>query len=147
VDIGVPAAKTSFCILDLATVVPGFALPIFLLADRHEIQKAAAGHKIMHEMSAGTHPVRRVVPKVEMRHPIGWREAAIGHIAGKSRMFITEQDFSDHRVNSICADDDVAVDDGSVVKDGPRAIFGLNRVDATATCVDPICRQRIDQDR
>jgi hypothetical protein len=111
------------------------------------MQKSTARHKIVHEVSARPHPIRRVVLKVEMRHTLGWRKAPIRNIAGKSRMFIAEQDFPDDRMNSIRTDDDIAVDGGSIVENRPRAIFSLNHVNAAATGVDPVRRQRITQDR
>src|SRR5436309_15046900 len=87
------------------------------------------------------------MPKVEMRQTIGWRETPIGDISGKPRALIAKQNLADDRVNSICTDNDVAVDGGSVLEDCPRAIVGLNHVDAAATGVNPIHRQRITQGR
>src|SRR6202048_3179166 len=93
VNLGMPTGKAFPCVFDFAAVIPGFAFPFFLLADRHEIQKSTARHKIVHEVSARPDPSRRVVLKFEMRHTLGWREAPIRNIAGKSRMFIAEQVF------------------------------------------------------
>src|ERR1700682_3043026 len=82
-----------------------------------------------------------------MGQTIGWRETPIGDISGKSRMFIAEQNFPDDRMNSIRPDDDIAVDRGSIFKNRPRAILGLNHVNAAATEVNAVRRQRITQDR
>src|SRR6202051_451007 len=82
-----------------------------------------------------------------MRQTIGWRETPIGDISRKSRALIPKQNLANRRVNSVRTDDGVAVDGGSIVEDRPRAILGLNHVDAAATGMDPVRRQRIAQDR
>src|ERR1700687_2510465 len=146
-DLGMPAGIASLGVFDAATVIPGFAIPAPLLADRYEIQEPAAGDEVMHEVSARPHPVGGDVCEIEMGQSIGGREPAIGDIAGKSRALVAEQVSSDHRMNAIRTDRHVAVDDGAVVEDRPGGTLRLNDLNAAAPAMNPLRRQRRCQDR
>ena len=98
-----PSCEYGKDICNLTAVHPRFPQPGILFRNGDEVDELFGRHKIVHEMSAGSHPdlVRQF--ETLFRQPISRHQAAIGHAAGEARLLRAQQSVAYNRVDAVGA--------------------------------------------
>ena len=125
-DQRIPIREGRAQIVGIAAIRPRFTRPAVALDIGDEIQQPPASDKVSHQVLAGTHPNLRGHFEIEVAQPLRRHQAAIGHAAGKLRLFRPKQKMAHGGMNAIGADQHIGGDADAVfeLRLDPVAVIG-----------------------
>src|SRR5262245_36835463 len=133
----VPSGEIGRELLGGAARAPGLDLPVGALQHADEVHDLAGAQRVVHDVSAGTDPVRADHAHHMARQPHHGDDAAPGDDAGELRLVGTEEPLADAGMHAIRAHQNVPFRRATVFELQSHACFSL--VEADAPCAEMDC--------